>query len=82
MGIEQFSSPEQLCPQPVNEDPTAGVAVKLTVVPGAKLAEQSPEFPALQSIPAGELVTSPFPDTETVKGYDERLKAALTDSGD
>jgi hypothetical protein len=43
-----------------------GVAVKLTVVPGAKSAEQAPEFSALQSMPTGELETSPFPETETV----------------
>ena len=82
MGTEQSPSPEQAPPQPVNDEPASGVAVRPTVVPGAKEAEQAPEPPALQSIPEGELETSPFPDTETVNVCAARLKAAVMDSGD
>ncbi len=42
--------------------PAAGVAVKATVVPSVKLAEQV----VGQSIPAGLLVTVPLPETETL----------------
>jgi len=50
--------------QPVKVEPAAGVAVSVTAVPLAKLAEQV----APQVIPAGELVTVPLPvpDGETV----------------
>jgi hypothetical protein len=43
--------------QPANEDPDAGVAVRATLVPLLKLAEQV--LPQL--IPAGLLVTVPWP---------------------
>src|SRR5439155_18310083 len=43
--------------QPVKVEPAAGVAVSVTTVPLAKLAEQV----AAQLIPAGELVTVPLP---------------------
>ena len=43
--------------QPVKVEPAAGVAVRVMVVPLAKLAEQV----APQLIPAGELVTVPLP---------------------
>ena len=51
--------------QPVNCEPVAGVAVKVTVLPLSKLAEQvDPQF-----TPTGEVVTVPVPapvvDTET-----------------
>src|SRR5438552_10027421 len=50
--------------QPVKVEPAAGVAVSVTAVPLAKLAEQV----APQVIPAGELVTVPLPvpDLENV----------------
>lgn len=49
----------QLLDQPPKVEPVAGVAVKVTVVPIGKVAEQ----PTLevQLIPAGELVTVPIP---------------------
>src|SRR3989442_2745996 len=43
--------------QPVKVEPAAGVAVSVTTVPLAKLAEQV----APQVMPAGELVTVPLP---------------------
>jgi hypothetical protein len=49
--------PEQSPVQPVNVEPDAGVAVNLTEVPAAKLAEQV----APQSIPAGVDFTVPAP---------------------
>src|SRR5438552_2254003 len=54
----QVPVPEQPPPlQPVKVEPAAGVAVSVTAVPLAKLAEQV----APQLIPAGELVTVPLP---------------------
>jgi hypothetical protein len=50
--------PLQFPVQPVNVDPAAAVAVSVTVVPGAKVAEQV----APQLIPAGLLVTVPDPE--------------------
>jgi len=54
--------------QPVNVDPAAGVAVKVTAVPLAKAAEQV----APQEMPAGALATVPVPApafvTASVKG--------------
>jgi len=49
--------PEQAPLHPVKADPTAAVAVRVTTVPGAKLAEH--DVP--QSIPSGLLVTLPLP---------------------
>jgi hypothetical protein len=49
--------PEHGAPQPVNVEPVAGAAVKVTCVPLAKL----PEHVAPQLIPAGALVTVPVP---------------------
>jgi len=48
--------------QPANADPDAGVAVRVTVVPLLKFAEQTEP----QSIPAGELVIVPEPPPESV----------------
>src|SRR5437867_2262938 len=54
----QAPVPEQPPPlQPVKVEPAAGVAVNVTAVPLAKLAEQV----APQVIPAGKLVTVPLP---------------------
>src|SRR5438552_12579785 len=54
----QVPVPEQPPPvQPVKVEPATGVAVSVTAVPPAKLAEQV----AAQLIPAGELVTVPLP---------------------
>ena len=54
----QVPVPEQPPPlQPVKVEPAAGVAVNVTAVPLAKLAEQV----APQVIPAGKLVTVPLP---------------------
>src|SRR6185437_14493342 len=48
---------------PANVKPEAAAAESVTLVPSAKLAEQV----APQSIPAGDEVTDPEPDTETLK---------------
>src|SRR5207244_814751 len=69
--------PEQPPPaQPVKVEPAAGVAVNVTVVPLAKLAEQV----APQLIPAGELVTVPLPVPAllTVSAKVGRAKVAVT----
>jgi hypothetical protein len=58
---EQALVPLQAPLQPLKPEPVAGVAVKVTCVPLAKLALQV----APQLIPEGELVTMPFPDTLT-----------------
>src|SRR5438445_771771 len=58
MVTVQVPVPEQPPPvQPAKVEPAAGAAVSVTVVPLAKLAAQV----ALQSMPAGELVTVPLP---------------------
>jgi hypothetical protein len=49
--------PSQGAPQPVKVEPVAGVAVKVTAVPLANVAEQA----APQLMPAGALVTVPVP---------------------
>src|SRR5271154_3228463 len=53
----QLPVPSHGALQPVNVDPVAGAAVKVTAVPLAKFAVQV----GLQLIPAGELVTVPVP---------------------
>jgi len=58
---EQLPVPVQAPLQPAELDPAAGVEVKVTCVPLAKLALQV----APQLIPGGELVTVPLPDTLT-----------------
>src|SRR5437899_921839 len=62
--------------QSVKVEPAAGVAVNVTAVPLAKLAEQV----APQLIPAGELVTVPLPVPAllTVSARLGRLKVAVT----
>jgi hypothetical protein len=60
--------PESIWPEP-------GVAVRVTLVPGAKFAVQ---VPVLQLIPAGLLVTVPVPVTLT-DNWLVPEKAALTD---
>src|SRR5207249_4564618 len=62
--------------QPVKAEPAAGVAVSVTAVPLAKLAEQV----APQVMPAGELVTVPLPLPAllTVSAKLGRLKVAVT----
>jgi len=57
MLTEQVPAPLQAPLQPVNVDPAAGLAVSTTVLPLAKLAEQT----APQLIPDGLLVTLPVP---------------------
>ncbi len=56
--------PVQAPDHPAKVEPVDGVAVRLTVVPLSKLAEQVEP----QLIPAGLLVTVPFPlpDSDTV----------------
>src|SRR6185437_7572463 len=65
--------------QPANVELESGVAVKLTTVPFAKLAEHI----APQEIPAGELATVPVPvpllATVRVNGPGFAVKFALTD---
>lgn len=62
--------PEQSPPQPVKNEPFAGLAVSVTCVPLAKFTEQA----APQSIPAGDEVTvpDPAPDLVTVSGLGAR----------
>lgn len=62
--------PEQAPDQPINWEPLAGVAVRLTDVPGAKLVLQL----VVHEIPEGALVTEPLPVTLTFKV----LAAAVT----
>jgi len=69
MVTAQVPVPVQPPPlQPVNVEPAAGVAVKVTAVPLAKPAEQV----APQEMPAGALETVPVPApalvTASVKG--------------
>jgi len=54
--------PLQAPPQPVKLQPAAGVGVRATCVPAAKLALHV----VSQLIPAGELVTAPLPASLTV----------------
>src|SRR5438067_1517807 len=70
--------PEQPPPlQPLKVEPAAGVAVSVTAVPLAKLAEQVTP----QLMPTGALVTVPLPVPAllTVSAKLGRLKAAVTD---
>ena len=53
----QVATPVHSPDQPANVVPALGVAVKVTVVPGGKLALQAD----VQLIPAGTLVTVPVP---------------------
>ena len=56
--------------QPVNVEPAAGVAVRVTAVPLAKAAEQV----APQEMPAGALVTVPLPAPALRHGEREGLQ--------
>ena len=62
--------------QPVNVDPVAGVAVKVTAVPLPKAAEQV----VPQEIPAGalEIVPAPVPDFVRVSVKGCSAKVAVT----
>jgi len=60
--------------QPVNVEPAAGAAVKVTMVPDVKDVVQV----APQEIPAGELVTVPAPAWVTVSAKDDCTKLAVT----
>ncbi len=55
-------APLQAPLKPEKVNPAAGVALRLTVVPGVKLAAQF----VGQLIPAGVVVTEPLPETVTV----------------
>jgi hypothetical protein len=57
----QVPAPLQAPLQPLNFQPLAGVAVRVTCVPGAKFALQLDG----QLMPVGELVTAPLPVTLT-----------------
>ena len=50
-------APAQAPPKPLNVEPAAGVAVKVTRMPSAKAAAQV----APQAMPAGALATVPVP---------------------
>src|SRR5207302_1150021 len=79
MESEQAPVPGQAAPlHPANVEPAAGVAVKVTVVPLAKLALH---VILGQLIPDGLLVTEPFPARATFSsnGYVTRLNVAVTD---
>jgi hypothetical protein len=72
--------PEQPPVQPANVWPGAGVAVRITTEPLAKLAEQVDP----QSIPAGVLVTTPLPlpalETSSVRcSPDDVVNVAVTE---
>jgi hypothetical protein len=56
----QVPMPPHAPPQPAKLKPLAGVSVRLTCVPIAKLAEQEPPL-SMQLINGGELVTAPEP---------------------
>ena len=60
----QLAVPEQALPHPLNIEPDAGVAVRVTVAPSKKLAAQLPG----QLIPAGLLVIDPVP-APTAEAY-------------
>lgn len=62
--------PVQAPDHPVNWAPLAGVAVRLTEVPGANVLLQL----AVHEIPVGALVTEPLPETVTLRV----LAAAVT----
>jgi hypothetical protein len=68
--------------QLVKTEPVAGVSVRVTAVPGAKLALQVAPVAVEQLIPAGVLVTVPVPDparvTETVSLPLEGVKVSVT----
>jgi hypothetical protein len=72
----QVPVPVQLPLQPEKVEPAAGAAVKVTAVPLVKDAEQV----ALQSMPAGALVTVPVPAPAlvTVRAKDGKAKVAVT----
>src|SRR5947209_11502856 len=63
--------------QPVNVEPAAGAAVRVTTVPVVKEVEQV----APQEMPAGTLVTAPLPppDLVTVRAKDDCMKVAVTE---
>jgi len=65
--------------QPVNVEPAAGAAVRVTTVPVVKEVEQV----APQEMPAGTLVTAPLPppDLVTVRAKDDCMKVAVTEVG-
>jgi hypothetical protein len=68
--------PEHAPPNPEKLNPDAAVAVRLTLVPSLKLAEQV----VGQLIPAGLLVTVPLPETVTFNcPGPSALKVAVTD---
>ena len=77
MEIVQAPAPEQAPLHPAKVDPPAGVAIKLTLVPLAKLALHEPE----QLMPVGVLVIEPEPATVTDSGKLEVtvLNVAVTD---
>src|SRR5213594_469187 len=69
--------PEQPPPlHPVNVDPAAGVAVRVTTVPEVKEVEQV----AGQEMPVGALVTVPVPAPAvlTVSANEDCMKVAVT----
>jgi hypothetical protein len=70
----QVLVPVQAPLQPVKPKPVAGNAVRVTVVPPVKEAEQV----APHEMPAGELVTVPEPSLVTVSAKDGRAKVAVT----
>lgn len=65
MASAQVELPEQSPDQPAKVDPAAGVAVRTTLVPEAKVAEHV----VPQLMPVGELATVPVPapPLETVR---------------
>ena len=69
--------PPQAPLQPLNFQPLAGVAVRVTCVPGAKFAPQLDG----QLMPDGELVTVPLPVTLTDSGT-ACMNVADTDCGE
>ena len=77
MVTEQAPVPVQAPLQPANADPAAALGVSVTEVPLLYVAEQVPG----QLIPAGTLVTEPFPVLLAVR-VNWEVKAAETDIGE
>lgn len=60
VSVQLWAMPLHEPPQPENADFAAGVAVRVTLVPGAKFVAQVPG----QLMPEGELLMLPLPEPE------------------
>jgi hypothetical protein len=75
LTVHVAAAPEQAPPQPTKNESLLGASVSVTVVFLRKSAAQV----APQPIPAGALVTVPFPDRVTVSRLRTARKLAVTD---